>query len=131
MVGRMKRFLHEKINMQYLCKKCMIFLLLILSMDIQTSISYAEDMDSREIVQKTLMDIRNNISVSRKHIASLIQQVDRLKKDQRTLTDELINVAKVERNVANDIIEKEEKLKQLLEQKMQVYQNLKNRQAEF
>ncbi|MDD9329715.1 MAG: peptidase M23, partial [Bartonella sp.] len=100
-------------------------------MDIQTSISYAEDMDSREIVQKTLMDIRNNISVSRKHIASLIQQVDRLKKDQRTLTDELINVAKVERNVANDIIEKEEKLKQLLEQKMQVYQNLKNRQAEF
>ncbi|WP_078673572.1 MULTISPECIES: peptidoglycan DD-metalloendopeptidase family protein [unclassified Bartonella] len=117
--------------MQYLCKKCMILLLLILSTDIQTSISYAEDMDSREVVQKTLMDIRNNISVSRKHIASLIQQVDLLKKDQRALTDELIKVAKVERNLANDIIEREEKLKQLLEQKTQVYQNLKNRQAEF
>ncbi|ATO56966.1 Septal ring factor EnvC, activator of murein hydrolases AmiA and AmiB [Bartonella sp. 1-1C] len=100
-------------------------------MNIQIPILYAEDMDSREVVQKTLMDIRNNISVSRKHIASLIQQVDRLKKDQRTLTDELIKVAKVERNLANDIIEREEKLKQLLEQKTQVYQNLKNRQAEF
>ncbi|WP_100692912.1 murein hydrolase activator EnvC [Bartonella sp. 1-1C] len=131
MVGQMKRFLHEKIKIQYLCKKCVIFLLLILSMNIQIPILYAEDMDSREVVQKTLMDIRNNISVSRKHIASLIQQVDRLKKDQRTLTDELIKVAKVERNLANDIIEREEKLKQLLEQKTQVYQNLKNRQAEF
>ncbi|WP_407965698.1 murein hydrolase activator EnvC family protein [Bartonella sp. C271] len=131
MVGQMKRFLHEEIKMQYLCKKCMILLMLILSMDIGTSILYAEDIDSRELVQKTLTDIRNSISVSRKHIASLIQQVDRLKKDQRTLTDELIKIAKVERNVANDIIIREEKLKQLLEQKMQVYHNLKNRQAEF
>ncbi|AQX28359.1 murein hydrolase activator EnvC family protein [Bartonella sp. JB63] len=95
------------------------------------SILHAEDIDSREVVRKTLQDIRNNISVSSEYIALLIQKVDRLKKDQRTLTDKLIKVAKIERNFANNVIEREKKLKQLLEQQMQVYQNLKNRRAEF
>ncbi|WP_026501229.1 murein hydrolase activator EnvC family protein [Bartonella clarridgeiae] len=131
MVRQMKRFLHEKIKIQYLCKKCLISLILILSMGVGISILHAENIDSREVVRKTLEDIRNNISVSRDHIVSLLKKVDRLKKDQRTLTDELIKVAKIERNVANDIIKREEKLKQLLEQQMHVYHNLKNRRSEF
>nr|WP_182479718.1 peptidoglycan DD-metalloendopeptidase family protein [Bartonella chomelii] len=109
----------------------MMFMVLMLSIGSYSSVSCAEDNDSREAARKMLIEIRQNISVSRERIAFLDRQVTRLKKDQRTLTDELIKVAKAEYDIERNIIEKKEKLEKLIKQQAQVHKNLKNSRAEF
>lgn len=105
----MTQILHKK--MQYLFKPYIMFMVLALSIGFYSSVSYAEDNDSREAVHKMLMEIRQNISVSRERIAFLDSQVTRLKKDQRTLTDELVKVAKAEHDIERNITEKKKSLK--------------------
>ncbi|MCZ2203956.1 murein hydrolase activator EnvC family protein [Bartonella sp. A05] len=109
----------------------MMSVVLMLSMGVCSSVSYARDMNNREAMHKALTEIRQNISVSREQASFLARQVDSLKKDQRTLTDELIKVAKAERDVANYIADREKKLKKLIAQQVQVRQNLKSRCVEF
>ncbi len=126
----MKKFLHKKIQRLY--EKCVIFVVLFLSMGLCFPISHAEDtISSIEAAQKALGEIRQNISISRERVAFLMKQVERLKKDQRALSDALIKTAKGERAVANDIAESEKKLKKMIKKRAQVHQNLKNRRAEF
>ncbi len=82
-------------------------------------------------VHKELGEIRQNISLSRERVVFLTRQVEHLKKDQRVLSDALIKAAQEERKVADDIAEREEKLKKMIENRVQVYQSLKSRRAEF
>ncbi|ENN91378.1 murein hydrolase activator EnvC family protein [Bartonella schoenbuchensis] len=119
----------KKCNILY--KPYMMFMVLMLSVGSYSSVSCAEDNDSREAARKMLIEIRQNISVSRERIAFLDRQVTRLKKDQRTLTDELIKVAKAEYDIERNIIEKKEKLEKLIKQQAQVHKNLKNSRTEF
>ncbi|MEL6089147.1 murein hydrolase activator EnvC family protein [Bartonella schoenbuchensis] len=114
-----------------LYKPYIIFIVLMLSIGSYSPVSYAEDNDSREVAHKMLIEIRQNISVSRERIAFLDRRVTRLKKDQRTLTDELIKVAKAEYDIERNITEKKEKLEELIKQKAQVHKNLKNSRTEF
>ncbi|MCZ2328397.1 peptidoglycan DD-metalloendopeptidase family protein [Bartonella sp. F2] len=100
-------------------------------MELFSSVLYAEERPSRESIHKMLTEIHQNISISKDRVSLLTNQVDRLKKDQHTLTDELIKIAKEERDVAHDIAEREEKLKKLIEQQMRARQKLQNRQVEF
>lgn len=95
------------------------------------SVLHAEDTVRSTEIHKTLGEIRRSISISRERVTFLSQQVERLKKDQRALSDALIKAAKEERSIANDIAEREEKLKKMLEKRAQVHQSLKNRRAEF
>lgn len=126
----MKKLLHRKIR--YLYEKCAIFVTLFLSTGFCFSVSHAEDkIRSVEAAHKALVEIRQNISISHERVAFLTRQVERLKKDQLVLSNALIKAAKAERAVANDIAEKEEKLKKMIEKRAQVYQNLKSRRAEF
>lgn len=96
-----------------LYKPYIIFIVLMLSIGSYSPVSYAEDNDSREAAHKMLIEIRQNISVSRERIAFLDRRVTRLKKDQRTLTDELIKVAKAEYDIERNITEKKKSLKNL------------------
>ncbi|WP_024864167.1 peptidoglycan DD-metalloendopeptidase family protein [Bartonella doshiae] len=116
--------------MHYLYEECVIFVVLLL-MGLCLSVSYAEDSVSSIEANKELIEIRQNISVSRERVVFLTHQVESLKKDQRALTDALIKVAKAERESANDITEREEKLKKMIEKRAQVYQKFKSRRAEF
>ncbi|WP_375661952.1 MULTISPECIES: murein hydrolase activator EnvC family protein [unclassified Bartonella] len=116
--------------MLYLYEECVIFVILLLSMFFCFSVSHAEEMRSTE-VHKELGEIRQNISFSRERVIFLMHQVEHLKKDQRVLSDALIKAAKEERIVADDIAKREEKLKKMIEKRVQVYQSLKNRRAEF
>ncbi|ABM44669.1 hypothetical protein H704_00293 [Bartonella bacilliformis Peru38] len=125
----MKFFLYEK--MQYLSKVCVMSMMLALGMVFFSSISYAEDIHSREIAHKILVETRQNISLSRERIAQLSDQVNRLKKDQHTLTREIIKVAKAERDTVNSINETEKKLEKLTYQQKKSQQNLKNHRDEF
>ncbi|ENN93276.1 filament-A percursor [Bartonella bovis m02] len=125
----MKQILHKK--MQYLFKPYIMFMILALSIGFYSFVSYAEGSDSREAVHKMLIEIRQNISISRERIAFLDSQVTRLKKDQRTLTGELVKVAKAEHDIERSITEKKEKLEKLIQQQAQVHKNLKNSQTEF
>lgn len=125
----MKKLLHKK--MQCLYEECVIFVVLLLSMVFFLSVSHAEDTVSGATAHKALEEIRQSISLSRERVAFLAHQVERLKKDQRALSDELIKAAKIERTVANDIAEREEKLKKMIVKRAQVHQSLKNRRAEF
>ncbi|MET3560143.1 septal ring factor EnvC (AmiA/AmiB activator) [Bartonella japonica] len=110
----------------------MLFVVLFFSIIFCFSISHAEDtVSSTAEAQKALVEIRQNISISRERVAFLMRQVERLKKDQRVLSDALIKAAKEERAVANDIVERGEKLKKMIEKRAQVHQNLKDRRAEF
>ncbi|PIT70728.1 murein hydrolase activator EnvC family protein [Bartonella tribocorum] len=95
------------------------------------SVSHAEDTMRSTQVHKELGEIRQNISLSRERITLLTRQVEHLKKDQHILSDALIKAAQEERKVADDIAEREEKLKKMIEKRVQVYQSLKNRRAEF
>lgn len=95
------------------------------------SVSHAEDTVRSAEARKTLGEIRQSISLSRERVAFLSRQVERLKKDQRALSDALIKAAKEERAVANDISEREEKLKEMLKKRKQVHQSLKSRRTEF
>lgn len=115
----------------HLHKRYILSIGLALSMGVFLSVSYAKDMHSREAVREALTEIRQNIFISREQASFLASQVDHLKKDQRALTDELIKVANAERDVANNISDREEKLEKLMEQQAQVSQNLKSRCAEF
>ncbi|WP_375607999.1 MULTISPECIES: murein hydrolase activator EnvC family protein [unclassified Bartonella] len=129
MVVQMKKILHKK--MQYLYGECVIFVVLLLSMFFCFSASHAEDTMSSTAAHKALGEIRQNISLSRERVTILTRQVEHLKKDQRVLSDALIKAAKEERTVADDIAKREEKLKKMIEQRVQVYQSLKSRRAEF
>ncbi|WP_246789949.1 murein hydrolase activator EnvC family protein [Bartonella taylorii] len=96
------------------------------------SVSHAEDtVSSVEAAHKALVEIRQNISLSRERVIFLTRQVERLKNDQRALSDALIKAAKAERAATNDIVEREEKLKKMIEKQAQIYQSLKNNRAEF
>lgn len=95
------------------------------------SVSQAEDTMRSTEVHKELGEIRQNISLSRERVVFLTRQVEHLKKDQRVLSDALIKAAQEERKVADDIAEREEKLKKMIENRVQVYQSLKSRRAEF
>ncbi|AQX19305.1 murein hydrolase activator EnvC family protein [Bartonella sp. WD16.2] len=119
----------KRCNILY--KPYMMFMVLMLSIGFYSSVSYAEDNDSRETAHKMLIEIRQNISVLRERISFLNRQVIRLKKDQRTLTDELIKVAKEEHDIENNITERKKKLEELIKQQAQVHQNLKNSRTEF
>ncbi|WP_246786287.1 murein hydrolase activator EnvC family protein [Bartonella taylorii] len=106
--------------------------MLFLSIFFCFSVSHAEDtVSSVEAAHKALVEIRQNISLSRERVAFLTRQVERLKKDQRALSDALIKAAKAERAAANDIAEREEKLKKMIEKQAQVHQSLKSNRAEF
>ncbi|MCZ2158008.1 peptidoglycan DD-metalloendopeptidase family protein [Bartonella sp. 220] len=130
MVGQMGNLLHRK--MRYLYEEFMLFFVLFLSMGFCVSVSYAEDtINSVEEAHKALVEIHQNISLSRERAIFLTRQVEHLKKDQRALNDALIKAAKAERAAANDIAEREEKLKKMIEKRVQVYQNLKKRRTEF
>ncbi|WP_375626685.1 murein hydrolase activator EnvC family protein [Bartonella sp. PS17NMGDW] len=129
MVGQMKKLLHRK--MLYLYGECVIFVILLLSMFFCFSVSHAEDTMRSTQAHKELGEIRQNISLSRERVAFLTHQVEHLKKDQRVLSDALIKAAKEERTVADDIAKREEKLKKMIEERVQVYQSLKSRRAEF
>ncbi len=109
----------------------LVIVLLLLSMGLLSSASYAEDTAESVETHKALVEIRQNISVSRERVAFLTNQVERLKKDQYVLTDALIKVAKAERIIANEIAEKEEKLEKMIKKQTQIRQNLKNRRARF
>ncbi|AGF74173.1 filament-A percursor [Bartonella australis AUST/NH1] len=117
--------------MRYLYKGWVMSVVLTSGVAGYSSILHAENTQSREAARKALAEIRQNISVSRKHVAFLANQIDRLKKDQRTVTDALIKVAKAERDAANDIAEREKELEQLIERQEFVRQNLRRRRAEF
>ncbi len=96
------------------------------------SVSHAEDtVSSVEAAQKALGENSQNISISRERSTFLMKQVERLKKDQRALSDALIKTAKGERAIANDIAEREAKLKKMVEKQTKVHQVLKSRRAEF
>ncbi|WP_142415960.1 murein hydrolase activator EnvC family protein [Bartonella massiliensis] len=129
MVGQMKKLLHRK--MLYLYGECVIFVILLLSMFFCFSVSHAEDTMRSIEAHKELGEIHKNISLSRERVIFLTRQVEHLKKDQRVLRDALIKAAKEERKIADDIIEREEKLKKMIEMREQVYQSLKSRRAEF
>ncbi|EJF96304.1 hypothetical protein ME9_00453 [Bartonella taylorii 8TBB] len=110
----------------------MIFIVLFLSIFFCFSVSHAEDtVSSVEAAHKALVEIRQNISLSRERVIFLTRQVERLKNDQRALSDALIKAAKAERAATNDIVEREEKLKKMIEKQAQIYQSLKNNRAEF
>ncbi|WP_051018531.1 murein hydrolase activator EnvC family protein [Bartonella queenslandensis] len=117
--------------MRYLYGECVIFVILLLSMFFCFSVSQAEDTMRSTQVHKELGEIRQNISLSRERVVFLTRQVENLKKDQRVLSDALIKAAQEERKVADDIAEREEKLKKMIENRVQVYQNLKSRRTEF
>lgn len=126
----MKRLLHRKIQCLY--EECVLFVVLFVGMFFCCSISYADDtVRNVETVHEELAEIRQNISISRERVTFLTRQVERLKKDQHALSDALIKTAKLERAVANDIAEREKKLKKMIEKRAQVHQSLKNRRAEF
>lgn len=126
----MKKLLHKK--MQCLYEECVIFIVLFVSIFFCFSVSHAEDtVSSVEAAQKALGEIRKNISISRERSTFLMKQVERLKKDQRALSDALIKTAKGERAIANDIAEREAKLKKMVEKQTKVHQVLKSRRAEF
>ncbi|WP_208441640.1 murein hydrolase activator EnvC family protein [Bartonella raoultii] len=129
MVRQIKELLHRK--MQYLYGECVIFVILLLSMFFYFSVSHAEDTMNSTEAHKELGEIRQNISLSRERVVFLMRQVEHLKKDQRVLSDALIKAAKEERKVTDDIAEREEKLKKMIGKRVQVYQNLKSRRAEF
>ncbi len=119
-------------KIRYLYEECVIFVVLFLSMMFCLSISHAEDtVSSIETAHKALVEIRKNISISRERVTFLTRQVEDLKKDQRALSNALIAAAKGERIVANDIAEREEKLKKMMEKRAQVHQSLKSRRAEL
>ncbi|MET3589671.1 septal ring factor EnvC (AmiA/AmiB activator) [Bartonella silvatica] len=110
----------------------MMFVVPLLSIGFCFSASRAEDaVSSATEVHKALVEIRENISLSRKRVSFLMHQVEGLKKDQRVLSDALIIAAKTERAIAHNIAEREEKLKIMIEQRVQVQQSLKSRRAEF
>ncbi|WP_455479540.1 murein hydrolase activator EnvC family protein [Bartonella sp. B23] len=126
----MKKLLHRK--MQRLYEECVIFIVLFLSVVFCFSISHAEDtISSVEEAHKALVKIHQNISLSRERVALLTRQVEGLKKDQRALSDALIKAAKTERMITNDIVEREKKLKKMIEKRAQVHKNLTSRRAEF
>ncbi len=126
----MKKLLHKK--MQCLYEECVIFVVLFLSIFFCFSVLHAEDtVSSVEDAHKALVEIRQNISLSRERVAFLTRQVERLKKDKRALSDALIKAAKAERAAANDIAEREEKLKKMIEKQAQIHQSLKSNRAEF
>ncbi|WP_126602387.1 murein hydrolase activator EnvC family protein [Bartonella vinsonii] len=131
MIGQMKKLLHRK--MRHLYEECVVFVVLFLSiMGGCFSVSHAEDtINNVEAAHKALIETHQNISLSRERVLFLTRQVERLKKDQHALSDALIKAAKAERAAANDIAEREEKLKKMIEQRVQVHKNLKNRRAEF
>ncbi|WP_026088065.1 murein hydrolase activator EnvC family protein [Bartonella rattaustraliani] len=130
MVRQMRKLLHRK--MRYLYEESILFVVLFLSMSFCFSVSHAEEtMGSAAEVQKALVEIRQNISLSRERIAFLMRQVELLKEDQRVLSDALIKAAKEERALAKDIAEREEKLTKMIEKRAQVHQSLKSHRAEF
>lgn len=93
--------------------------------------SFADESGNKDAASKALTDIRQTMTLSRQKIADLASQVDGLKKDQRTLTSELVKAAKTEREASEKIVASEDKLKTLYNEKSKVDQNLKNRRAEF
>lgn len=93
--------------------------------------SLAQDTQSRDAASKALADIQQTMSLSRERVAELAKQVDGLKKDQRTLTTELVKAAKEEREATENIAASEDKLKKLLDEKSKVDESLKSRRAEF
>lgn len=95
------------------------------------ALSYAEDASGREAASKALATIRQNMMLTREQIAELAKQVDGLKKDQLTLTTELVNAAKRERQLTDNIINNEQIIAKLYVQKSDVNENLKKRRAEF
>ncbi|WP_297322452.1 peptidoglycan DD-metalloendopeptidase family protein [uncultured Bartonella sp.] len=105
----------------------MVLCILILS----SSPCFSEDNKNRDAATKALSDIRQTMTLSQQKVSELASQVDSLKKDQRTLTSELVNAAKSEREVAEKIAASEEKLKKLLDDKLKIGKNLESRRGEF
>ena len=71
------------------------------------------------------------MTLSRQKMAQLASQVDSLKKDQRTLTSEIVKAAKSERETSEKIAQSEEKLTRLYDEKSKVKQDLESRRGEF
>ncbi|WP_336276423.1 murein hydrolase activator EnvC family protein [Bartonella sp. CB178] len=117
--------------MRCLYEGCVIFIALLSSVCVCLSTSYAEDTVSSVEAHKALVEIRKSISISRERVAYLVNQVERLKKDQRALTGALIKAAKAERNTANEIAEREKKLEKMMKKQAQSYKKLESRRAEF
>ncbi len=93
--------------------------------------AFADQDANKEAAGKALDDIRQTMTISRQKMAELASQVDNLKKDQRTLTGEIVKAAKNERESSQKIADSEAKLKELLDEKSKVNQNLESRRAEF
>jgi len=71
------------------------------------------------------------MTLSRQKMAQLASQVDSLKKDQRTLTSEIVKAAKSERETSEKIAQSEDKLTRLYDEKSKVKQDLESRRGEF
>ena len=93
--------------------------------------AFGDENGNRQAAAKALEDIRQTMTISRQKMAELAGQVDNLKKDQRTLTAEIVKAAKNEREASEKIASSENKLKDLLDEKSKVKQNLDSRKSEF
>lgn len=91
----------------------------------------AQNGTGHEAAQKALIEVRQNIQLSQQKIANLINEVDGLKKDQKTLTSELVKAAAKEREASDTIASIEDQLPLLVKQKADVEGHLKARRAEF
>ncbi|MFT4347075.1 murein hydrolase activator EnvC family protein [Bartonella ancashensis] len=89
------------------------------------------DIYSVEVTHETLEEVYRDISLSREQILRLTKKVDDLKKDKHILTNELIKVAKAERDAVASVAETEKKLKKLVQQQTQSHQKLKDHRDEF
>ena len=92
---------------------------------------FSEDNGNKDAANRALTDIRQTMTLSRQKVSELASQVDNLKKDQRTLTSELVKAAKTEREATETIALSEEKLKKLFDDKSKINKNLESRRAEF
>jgi len=109
---------------------------LALGLALSTGLCYAvtasaQNVNSQEAAQKALTQVRQNIQLSQEKIANLINEVDGLKKDQKTLTSELVKAAAKEREASDAIASIEDQLPLLVKQKADVEGHLKVRRAEF
>ena len=93
--------------------------------------SFADENANKEAANKALNDIRATMTLSRQKMAQLASQVDSLKKDQRTLTSEIVKAAKSERETSEKIAQSEDKLTRLYDEKSKVKQDLESRRGEF
>lgn len=98
---------------------------------VSAAVEKRDTQTSEEAVEKTLADIRHNMMLSQSRIHALAVQVDRLKKDQHTMTQALIAAAKKERMATDAIGKSSKKLATLLAEKAATQREFGDHQAEF